>query len=248
MSAPLAIEKACKAYGKARVFSDVSLELVPGEIFGLIGVNGAGKTTLIKSILDLATLDSGSIRIFGEPSTKPKSRAPLYYLPEKFFPSPLLTGYEFLDICLQGCEHKLDKEAAKAGALSLQLKPEMLPKSVKVYSKGTAQKLGILAALLADLPLLVLDEPMSGLDPLARSVFKQQLKAYRARGHTIFFSSHILADIQELCDRMALIHDGALRFVGTPAEFLAQFQPAGGGASMEDMFLRMILSPEAQAA
>ncbi len=115
---------------------------------------------------------------------------------------------------------------------------EALKKPVRQLSKGMAQKLGLAASLLSGKDLLVWDEPMSGLDPKARALLKHYLLGLRSRGHTFFFSTHLLADVHQLCDRMAVLHGGELRFVGTPEQFCAQFQ----AASMEDAYLRCVES------
>jgi ABC-2 type transport system ATP-binding protein len=242
--APLSIQHVTQAYGKRTVLKDVSLELREGEIFGLIGLNGAGKTTLIKSILDLIRIQSGSIHLFGEPSTRIAARRELSYLPEKFQPSRYLKGTEYLSLALSYYRRSFSLEAARAQASALDLNPDVLSARVGSYSKGMGQKLGLLGAFLVDTRLLILDEPMSGLDPSARIKLKEQLLAARARGRTVFFSSHILSDIDEICDRIGVIHDGVLFFTGTPAAFKA----AHGGESLEKCFLQSISAPLASAA
>jgi ABC-2 type transport system ATP-binding protein len=184
-----------------------------------VGLNGVGKTTLIKIILQLTPSDSGEVSIFGTPTTEVASRKHLSYLPEKFQPSRYLKGMEYLDLCLSYYGKKLDKDLARKTAEELDLGGAKLDMKVGSYSKGMGQKLGLVGAFLADTPLLILDEPMSGLDPLARIKLKKKIMEARQQGKTIFFSSHILADIDEICDRIAIIHGGGLRFYGTPADF-----------------------------
>jgi len=239
---PLAVEGVAAGYGGQPVFANLSLEVEAGEIVGLIGLNGVGKTTLIKAILGLVECQ-GAIRLFGEDFRRPESRRHLAYLPEKFQPSHLLKGWEFLSLTLSYYGRPLDRERARAMALGLDLDPEVLGQSGRSYSKGMGQKLGLAATLLTGLPLLILDEPMSGLDPRARIRLKDQLLATRQEGRSVFFSSHILADIEEICDRIAVLHGGRLIYVGPPAPFRTRH----GGATLERAFLAAITAAEGGA-
>ncbi len=233
---PLSIQAVSQSYGKQAVLRQINLNLVPGEVFGLIGLNGAGKTTMIKSILDLIRIREGSIHIFGTPSTAIESRRHISYLPEKFQPSRYLKGLEYLTLALSYYGKKLDLDKARSGAQRLDLNPDVLAMRVGSYSKGMGQKLGLLGAFLVETRLLILDEPMSGLDPSARIKLKEMLLSVRDQGRTIFFSSHILSDIDEICDRIGVIHQGDLFFVGTPSEFKQRY----GDSSLEKAFLQSI--------
>lgn len=241
---PLSVKAIHKSYDEHKVLSDISFALKPGEIFGLIGLNGAGKTTLIKTVLDLVKAEEGEVRIFDTLSTDIEARRRLSYLPEKFQPSRYLKGFEYLSLALSYYGGKLDMEKAREGAALLDLNPDVLASRVGSYSKGMGQKLGLLGAFMIDATLLILDEPMSGLDPRARIMLKEMLLSQRKAGKTIFFSSHILSDIDEICDRIGVIHDGTLFFIGTPAEFKAKY-PEG---SLEKSFLRSIALPSKKAA
>lgn len=236
----LRFQHVAKRYAAARVLNGVDLQVEAGECFGLLGVNGAGKTSLIKCLLDFCALDGGSIAIFGRPHTQPQSRQPLGFLPERFVPPYYLSGADFISYLLRLQGQRYDGAAVTAMALALDLDPAALPQTVRHYSKGMTQKLGLAACLLSRKSLYVLDEPMSGLDPKARALFKQQLRQLRADGATLFFTSHALADVEELCDRMAILHDGTIRFAGTPAACRLQF----GGDSLEAAFLNCIALPE----
>lgn len=244
MTHPLEIDGIHKAFGAHQVLEDIRFSLNEGEIFGLIGLNGAGKTTLIKIILNLLNADKGQARIFGLDSASVEARGKLCYLPEKFQPSRYLKGREFLSFALSYYGRALDLELARQMAADFDLRPEMLDSRVGAYSKGMGQKLGLLSAFMADMPFLILDEPMSGLDPSARIKLKRMLLETRAKGSSVFFSSHILSDIDEICDRIGIIHDGKLLYVGTPKEFKAEY----GGDSLEESFLRSIGVEGAKAA
>lgn len=236
MSAPLTIDGIHKSFGDHQVLKDISFSLNKGEIFGLIGLNGAGKTTLIKIILNLLNADKGEAKIFGLDSDSVEARHKLCYLPEKFQPSRYLKGREFLNFALSYYGKELDIERGRNMAASFDLRPEMLDERVGAYSKGMGQKLGLLSAFMAEVPFLMLDEPMSGLDPSARIKLKRMMKDARANGSSIFFSSHILSDIDEICDRIGVIHDGKLLYVGTPAEFKEKHPES----TLEMSFLRAI--------
>lgn len=222
--APLSIRHLTKRYAAGFAVQDVSLELKAGEIFGLIGVNGAGKTTMIKAVLQLHGMDEGEIRLHGVDARLAESRRDVMYLPEKFAPSPLLTGLEFIRLTLSGYGLKASMAEVDAMAKELTLDPAALRRVVRGFSKGMGQKLGLMAVLLAKRKLLILDEPMSGLDPAARAELRQALMRYREaeKGRTIFFSSHILSDIESMCDRIGVMHGGLLAFTGTAAEFRAK--------------------------
>jgi ABC-2 type transport system ATP-binding protein len=225
-----------QSYGAERVLNDFDLVVGGGEFFGLVGINGAGKTTLVKSLLDLCEVDKGTIEIFGIRHRRTESRRRLAFLPERFSPPYFLRGEEFLRYMsrLYGCSH----DEARVGEVlaALDLAPAVLRRPVRELSKGMAQKLGLAGCLLSGRDLLVLDEPMTGLDPKARALFKQQLLRARDSGRTVFFSTHLLADVEALCDRMGILHDGSLRFVGTPQECCRTYQ----ASTLERAFMRCI--------
>ena len=236
MSEALVIEQLTTHYGKEIILDRISLTVANGQIFGLIGLNGVGKTTLIKSILTLVKPTSGEVHIFGADYMDPSIRVKLAFLPEKFQPPPLLTGAEFIRFSLSS--YGLEYDLAEAGdmAESLGLEPSALDKRMGVYSKGMSQKLGLLATFMTGQPLLILDEPMSGLDPQARIMFKRQVTKYRDDGNAIFLSSHILADLDEICDRVGILHKGSLAYDGTPAALKLKADTP----SLEHAFLRIL--------
>lgn len=239
----ITVESVYKSFADHHVLKDVSIEVPSGKIFGVIGLNGIGKTTLMKIILDLFRADSGRTYIFGQRSIFPISRKMLAYMPEKFIPSPNLTAKEFLELSLSFYGMPYRPEDAKLIAKQLDLDPDVLGNPLGKYSKGMGQKVGLLATFLADRPLLMLDEPMSGLDPRAKIFLKERMKQARDEGKTIFFSSHILSDIEELCDQMAVLHQGEVLYKGSPESFRKQHK----GKNLEDAFLN-ILKPEIAAS
>ncbi len=241
MSAPpLDVQGLTAGYGKKTVIENIGFTVESGEVFGLIGLNGAGKTTLIKAVLGLSR-SSGLAEIFGLPAGPPKGRKKLAYLPEKFHPSSLLKGWEFLSLTLGYYGKSLDRDGALRLCAGLDLDTAALDRQGRTYSKGMGQKLGLLGTLLTGLPLLILDEPMSGLDPRARIMLKDRLREYRNAGNAVFFSSHILADIEEICDRIAVMHGGRLIYVGKPAELMDM----QGGLNLERAFLAAIDAADA---
>ena len=237
MSVPaLQFQGVSKAYAGAGALVEFALTVQPGECFGLVGANGAGKTTLIKCMLDFCEPDAGAIEIFGVPHRQTASRARLAYLPERFNPPHYLTGRDFLQTMAQMHRVAYAPGAAEALLGELDLDPAALAKPVRAYSKGMNQKLGLAACILSRKDLYVLDEPTSGLDPRARILLKRKLKSLRDEGKTIFFTSHALADVEEMCERVAVLDGGRLRFAGTPAELIR----TQNAADIEQAFMTLV--------
>jgi ABC-2 type transport system ATP-binding protein len=225
-----------KRYGAAVALDDFSLSVASSQTFGLVGMNGAGKTTLIKCLLDFSEPDDGKIEILGVSNRLTRSRSRIAFLPERFNPPFYLTGEDFLRYMLQLQDVPYRGEDVERVLLALDLDLLALAKPVRAFSKGMTQKLGLAACLLSGKDLYILDEPTSGLDPKARALLKAQLRAARNAGKTVFFTSHALADVDELCDQMAVIHRGQLRFAGTPD----QLRSRHSAASLEQAFLACI--------
>jgi ABC-2 type transport system ATP-binding protein len=244
MSAALEISKIDAGYGSLQVLHDVSFDVQAGETFGLIGLNGAGKTTLIKIILGLKDQLSGSITVSGHKAGTEEAKRHTAYLPERFDPAWFLTAYEFIKFTLSLYKRAFDKPQADAMAEKLALKHTYLSKRAQTYSKGMRQKLGLISTFMTGSALLVLDEPMSGLDPLARAQVKNLVAEARADGRTVFLSSHILSDMEEMCDRIAVLHGGKILFIGKPSVLLA----AQGKPHLEQAFLSLIETNQANAA
>ena len=223
-------------YGHGNVIENISFDVRTGETFGLIGLNGVGKTTLIKIILGLMEASQGSVELFGKKTVDPESKAGIAYLPEKFEPPSFLSGMEFVKFSMNLYRRPFQEKTVMEAADRVSLSRAALKRRVNTYSKGMRQKTGLMGTWLTGCPLLILDEPMSGLDPRARVLVKDEIAACRNRGMTVFLSSHILADMDEICDRIGVIHDGALRFLGTPAELKGKTQKD----NLERAFLKII--------
>ncbi|MCX7893757.1 MAG: ABC transporter ATP-binding protein [Burkholderiales bacterium] len=228
-----------KRYGRTEALAGVDLEVARGEFVGLAGVNGAGKTTLIKCLLDFLAVDAGAIEIFGVRHREPRARARLAFLPERFVPPYYLTGEDFLRYLLSLSGETYRERAAREMLAALDLEPDALARPVRSYSKGMTQKLGLAGTFLSRRDLYVLDEPMSGLDPKARALVKGQLAGLRAAGATLLFTSHALADVEEVCDRMVVLHRGVRYFSGTPRSLCEHYAER----SIEQAFLHCIEGP-----
>lgn len=232
----LSIENVSVSYGKVTVIKNLSLAVMAEETFGLMGLNGAGKTTLIKTILGLRDYDSGHMAVHGYDRLVKESKSRIAYLPERFEPPWFLSGLEFIRFSLSLYKTPYNRDEIMMASERLALDPAVLDRRVQTYSKGMRQKLGILATLATQCPLLILDEPMSGLDPRARMLVKDFLVEARKEGRTIFLSSHILADMNEICDRVTVLDQGEILFTGAPSGLITQ----AGQDTLEKAFLHVI--------
>jgi ABC-2 type transport system ATP-binding protein len=233
-----------KHYGARRVLAGVDLEVAAGAAVGLVGANGAGKTTFLKCVLDLCDFGAGQVEIFGVPGRQARARARLAYVPERFVPPHYLLGREFLAMTAGLAGATFDPARARALAEALELDPAALERPVRQLSKGMAQKLGLAGCFQLERDLYVLDEPMSGLDPAGRVAVKSLLARLHAEGRALFFTSHVLSDVEELCQTIAVLDAGAVRFRGAPAELCARY----GEASLERAFLSCLRSDHAGQA
>ncbi len=204
-----------------RALENLSLEVHEGETFGFLGPNGAGKSTTLKILMNLLSPTSGSARILGKPAAAVSMHQGIGYLPENPYFYDYLTPTELLAymgrLCgLSGPElgRKVDELIEKVGlteARRIQLRK---------FSKGMVQRIGIAQAIINDPKIVFLDEPMSGLDPLGRMDVRRIITSLKARGATVFFSSHILPDVEAICDRVAILNKGKLLEVGALQEIL----------------------------
>lgn len=202
------IKNLTKSYGKARGVCDISFNVAEGEIFGFIGPNGAGKSTTIRTILNLIHPTSGSATIFGKDCNKyaPEIAKDIGYLPSEVFYYDNMKVIELLKYSAsfykKDCSKRI-KELAEVMDLDLN-------KKIDDLSFGNKKKVGIVQGLLHEPKLIILDEPTSGLDPLMQQKFFELMEVEHKRGATILFSSHILSEVQRLCDRVAIIKDGKI--------------------------------------
>ena len=222
--APQAIqtEGLTKHYGSVRALTGLSLEVRPGEIFGFLGPNGAGKSTTIRTLLGFLYATSGTARVLGlDVATESVAiRRRTGYLPGGIALYDSLSGEDALDYLadLQG------EPASRRAELCerLQLSSHDLKRRIRDYSRGMRQKLGVIQALQHDPELAILDEPTEGLDPLMQHAFYGILEDMRTRGRTIFFSSHVLPEVERVCDRVAIIRAGELMALQTVDDLLAR--------------------------
>jgi ABC-2 type transport system ATP-binding protein len=203
------------------ILRDLSFAVEPGEIFGFIGPNGAGKTTTIKLIMDLVRPDAGSIRILGEPHQSVAVKKRLGFLPENPYFYDYLTAEEFLDFYgrLFGFSREVrrKKTAAMLERVGLANRRD---RQLRKFSKGMLQRLGLAQALLNEPEFVILDEPMSGLDPVGRREVRDIILSLKAAGRTVFFSTHILSDTELICDRVGILSKGELKAVGRVSDLL----------------------------
>ena len=235
MNAMIEVKQLTKSYRTQRVLNNISLQVGEGEFFGFAGINGAGKSTFLKCLLGFHHYEAGDIRINGAASNDVSARQLLSFLPERFVPPYYLTGANFIRLMLRLQNLSYDEKAVREMASAVDLSHDALGKPVRSYSKGMTQKLGLVTSFLSAKRLYVLDEPMSGLDPKARALVKKQLMILRERGVTLFFTSHMLSDIEEICTTMAILHDGEIRYHGTPAGIKESSEE-----TLEDAYLRVI--------
>ena len=237
MTQALSVTRLSYSVAGLDILKSLDLEVGERQYFAIAGVNGAGKSTLIKLILDLIRpLPGGAIRIFGLDSQDRRSRDRLAYLPEKFDVKKNISGRQYLDFIAGVYHQEVGRRQQAELAEQLDFPPQRLDDRVGGYSKGMVQKLGLVSCFMLERPLLILDEPLSGLDPRARYHFKQVMHAQRDQGRTVLYSTHQLADAEDLCDRFAILHDGELKYQGTPGGCIERF----GADSLEQAYMNCI--------
>jgi ABC-2 type transport system ATP-binding protein len=202
---------------KVRALDALSLTVNENEIFGFLGANGAGKTTTLKLLMSLIFPTSGTAQILGHDITDVATHARLGYLPENPYFYDYLTAREFLDYCGQlfGYGSRQRRERAKDLLTQVKLDEKSWNLQLRKFSKGMLQRVGLAQALVNDPEIVFLDEPMSGLDPVGRREVRDLIASLRREGKTVFMCSHILSDIEVLCDRVAILKKGKLAHVGS---------------------------------
>lgn len=222
-------------FKRAKVLFDVSFEVAGNEIFGFLGPNGAGKSTSIKLMLNFIKPDAGHIAINGRNVRKDHFQRYIGYLPEMPCFMENLTGNETLEFAGKACGmHGADIKSRCAEVLERLNLAHAGNAPIRTYSKGMKQRLGLAVALIHDPQIYILDEPMSGLDPMGRRLITDVILELGQRGKTVFFSSHILSDIERLCSRIGILNKGRLLFCGHVNDITQ------AGETMEDAFIRII--------
>lgn len=207
-----------------RALDHLTLDVFRGEIFGFLGPNGAGKTTTLKLLMQLIFPTTGSATILGKSISKPDARNRVGYLPENPYFYDYLSGRELLQYtaALFGIPKTIAQQRADDLLHQVGLEAERSNRQLRKYSKGMLQRLGIAQSLINDPEVIFLDEPMSGLDPIGRRDVRDLMLALRKQQKTIFFSSHILADVEALCDRAAILNKGKLVKCGAVHELTGE--------------------------
>jgi len=218
---------------KQKAVNDISLDIQQGEIFGIIGANGAGKSTIIKMIMGFIRPDEGEVFIENKNPVDPQSRLNMGYLPENPYFYNNLTVLELLrfSTAASGVPKSLAEERIASLLKTVDLYSARKQR-LKTYSKGMVQRAGICFSLVHDPKIVVLDEPMSGLDPLGRKMVIDLVLDLKARGKTILFCSHILNDVERICDRVAIMDKGHLKRMFSKNDL--------GAETMEEIFLNTI--------
>lgn len=201
---------------KQTILDEVSFVVPANKVTGFIGNNGAGKTTTLKCILGFLSVDSGEVRIQGQTRVPNQKVGGIGFLSERPYIYPFLTGMEYLMFHTQLAGYKLDKASLKLILQRVDL-AHAADKMARHYSKGMLQRLGLAQALIGQPQIMILDEPMSGLDPDGRILFKQIIKEEADRGATIFFSSHLLIDVEELSENLVIMDQGKVLYQGNLA-------------------------------
>jgi len=210
-----------KRYGRQVAVEDVSLEVGRGDVVGLLGPNGAGKTSVIKMLLGLVHPDAGEVLLLGRPAADPAARARVGYLPELFRYQPWLSAAEVLalHVRLSGIEVTAREQRERLALVGLA---DRAGDRVGGFSKGMQQRLGLAVALVAGPELVVLDEPTSALDPLGRVDVRDIVLALKSRGVAVLLNSHLIGEVERVCDRVVILDRGRVAASGTLAELLGQ--------------------------
>lgn len=219
------------------ILKSLNLAVDAEQYYAIAGVNGAGKSTLIKLILDLIRpAPGGQIRIFGTDNQDRQCRDQLAYLPEKFDVKKNITGRQYLDFIAAVYRQSPGRDEIAQLAERLDFPPERLDSRVGGYSKGMVQKLGLVSCFMLERRLIILDEPLSGLDPRARYHFKELMRSEKSAGRTVLYSTHLLADAEDLCDQFGILHNGVMKYQGTPGDCIQRYH----SSTLEQAYMQCI--------
>ena len=231
----LKIEHLTKKYGEKKAVDDLTLEILPGEVYGFIGHNGAGKTTTLKSVVGILKFDEGTITVDGR-SVKEQPlecKKVIAYIPDNPDLYPYMTGIKYLNFIADVFKIPADERAEKIRDLANKFElTANLSEPISAYSHGMKQKLAIISAWLHSPKLIIMDEPFVGLDPKASHTLKEMMREHCNAGGAIFFSTHVLEVAEKLCDKIAIIKNGKLIKAGTMEE-------VKGDDSLEEVFLEL---------
>ncbi len=218
--APISIRGLTKRYGNVLAVNNLNLEAIQGEILGFLGLNGAGKTTTIRILLDLLRPNNGNAFLLGHDCQADglRARANIGYLPGEMGIYSDLTGREVLGLLAKLGNKVVDKARRRELQERLEFPESDLRRRLREYSTGMKRKLGLIQAFQADPLLLILDEPTEGLDPLMQESFYKLLVDVKQRGRTVFMSSHVLSEVERVCDRIALVRKGELVLLSSMEE------------------------------
>jgi ABC-2 type transport system ATP-binding protein len=242
----LRVEYRSRAIGQTtKVAVDgLSMNVLQGEVFGFLGPNGAGKTTTMNVLLGFVNATSGTAKLFGVDVRQPIARQRIGYLPELTYYYKFLTAEELLrfyarifGIPRKETERRIDELLKLVELDSARKRP------IKSYSKGMQQRAGLAQALINNPDLLILDEPTSGLDPVGRMKVREIIQRLKNEGKTVLFSSHELGEVETVCDRVAILHQGKLKVEGRVNDLLTKYQ-----SNLEQIFLRIVGYPAPQPA
>ena len=199
---------------KLRAVDDLSLEIPRGQVYGLLGPNGCGKSTTLKIVLGLVSATAGEVSILGCPSATPEARRRTGFLPEAPYFHKFLSGRELVRYCAQlSGVSSADVSAAVEDALGLAAMTEAADRPIGTYSKGMLQRIGFAQAIVHDPELVILDEPTAGVDPVGSAAIGRMIHAMRAKGKTIVLCSHLLGQVEQVCDRVAIMDRGRVEDV-----------------------------------
>jgi len=214
----------------------LNLEVYTGEVFGFLGPNGAGKTTTMNVLLGFVNATSGEASLFGVNVREPIARQRIGYLPELTYYYKFLTAEELLRFYARifGLS-RAEADKRIDGLLKLVELESVRKRTIKTYSKGMQQRIGLAQALINNPDLLILDEPTSGLDPIGRMKVREIIQRLKNEGKTVFFSSHELGEVETVCDRVAILHEGKVRVEGRVNDLVQKYQ-----SNLEQIFLKII--------